>query len=129
MSNPVHSNILAFGVEIKGTIKFQGDLFIDGIVEGEISSPGNLVIGEHADIQGEIRTKTATIHGSVQSNITTEERCELKAGSMLMGDLKSARLIIEDGATFIGRSEVTPKTQGQEKNKPAFPPPIAAIPA
>jgi len=129
MNTPAHPNHLASGVEIKGSIKFQGDLFIDGTVEGEITSPGNLVLGENADIQGEIRTKTVVVRGSVHSNIITEDRCELKAGSVLMGDLKSARLIIEDGATFIGKSEVTPKAQNQEKRQPGVPPNITAIPA
>jgi cytoskeletal protein CcmA (bactofilin family) len=44
----------------------------------------------------------------VHGNITVEERCELKTHAVLMGDLKSARLIIEEGATFVGKSEVTP---------------------
>ncbi|HET6406563.1 MAG TPA: polymer-forming cytoskeletal protein, partial [Chthoniobacteraceae bacterium] len=40
--------------------------------------------------------------------ITVDERCELKARAVLMGDLKAARLVIEEGATFVGKSEVTP---------------------
>jgi len=44
----------------------------------------------------------------VHGNITVEERCELKSHAVLHGDLKAARLVIEDGATFVGKSEVTP---------------------
>ena len=43
----------------------------------------------------------------VQGNITVGERCELKSKCTLQGDLKAARLVIEEGATFIGKSEVT----------------------
>jgi cytoskeletal protein CcmA (bactofilin family) len=101
-------NLLSSDVEIKGSIKFQNDLTIDGKVEGEIASPGNLTVGENAEIRGEIKTKSVTVHGKVHGNITVEERCELKARAVLQGDLKASRLVIEDGATFVGKSEVTP---------------------
>jgi cytoskeletal protein CcmA (bactofilin family) len=100
-------DILSSDVEIKGTIKFQKELLIDGKVEGEINSEGVLTIGENADIRGEIKTKSITVYGKVQGNITVNERCELKSKCTLQGDLKAARLIIEEGATFVGKSEVT----------------------
>lgn len=105
---PNTKNVLASDVEIKGSIKFQNDLTIDGKVEGEIISPGVLVVGENAEIRGEIKTKGVTVLGKVHGNITVEERCELKSHAVLHGDLKAARLVIEDGATFVGKSEVTP---------------------
>jgi cytoskeletal protein CcmA (bactofilin family) len=100
-------DILSSDVEIKGTIKFQKELLIDGKVEGEINSEGVLTIGENADIRGEIKTKSITVFGKVQGNITVSERCELKSKCTLQGDLKAARLVIEEGATFVGKSEVT----------------------
>jgi cytoskeletal protein CcmA (bactofilin family) len=100
-------DILSSDVEIKGSIKFQKELLIDGRVEGEIHSEGVLTIGENADIRGEIKTKSITVFGKVQGNITVTERCELKSKCTLQGDLKAARLVIEEGATFIGKSEVT----------------------
>jgi cytoskeletal protein CcmA (bactofilin family) len=100
-------DILSSDVEIKGSIKFQKELLIDGKVEGEINSEGVLTIGENADIRGEIKTKSIIVFGKVQGNITVNERCELKSKCTLQGDLKAARLVIEEGATFIGKSEVT----------------------
>ena len=109
MADPVHSkNVLSADVEIKGSIKFQNDLLVDGKVEGEIDSSGVVTVGENAEIRGEIKTKSATVLGKVHGNITVEERCELKARAVLMGDLKAARLVIEEGATFVGKSEVNP---------------------
>src|SRR5436189_3667733 len=103
-------DILSSDVEIKGSIKFQKELLIDGKVEGEINSDGVLTIGENADIRGEIKTKSITVYGKVHGNITVGERCELKSRCTLQGDLKAARLVIEEGATFIGKSEVTSGT-------------------
>jgi cytoskeletal protein CcmA (bactofilin family) len=106
-------DILSSDVEIKGSIKFQKELLIDGKVEGEIHSDGVLTIGENADIRGEIKTKSITVFGKVQGNITVGERCELKSRCTLQGDLKAARLVIEEGATFIGKSEVTSTGAGK----------------
>ena len=100
-------NILTNDVEVIGTVKFTGELIFDGKLDGEIQSDGILTLGKNAHIKGEVKTKSVTVHGTVEGNITVAERCELKASSQLTGDLKATRIIIEEGATFIGKSEVT----------------------
>lgn len=105
-------NVLANDVDIKGTIKFENELIFDGKIDGEIiSEAGSLTIGKNANVNGEVKTKSVVVHGSVTGNIVVSERCELKASSQLTGDLKAMRIVIEEGATFIGKSEVTPNKQ------------------
>jgi len=100
-------NHLSAEVEIKGTLRFENELLFDGKIEGEIlSAAGALVIGKNATIKGEINTKSVTIFGTVDGNVTVSERCELKASSQLTGDLKAQRMTIEDGAVFVGNSDV-----------------------
>src|SRR5260370_39695828 len=70
-------DILSSDVEIKGSIKFQKELLIDGKVEGEINSDGELTIGETADIRGEIKTKSITAFGKAQGNMTVAGRSKL----------------------------------------------------
>jgi cytoskeletal protein CcmA (bactofilin family) len=101
-------NILTSDVELTGTLKFETELIFDGKLEGEIISEGTLILGKNAVVNGEVRTKSVTIHGTVNGNVTVQERCELKSNAELLGDLKAMRIIIEEGATFIGHSEVTP---------------------
>ena len=100
-------HFLSGDVEIEGSITFQKELLIDGKIQGQIDSDGMLTIGENANIRGEIKTKSVTVHGNFQGNITAE-RCELKSNCTLQGDVKAARLIIEEGATFIGTSQTSP---------------------
>ncbi len=119
MADSLTKNILSKDVEIKGSIKFTNELIIDGKIEGEIISDGNLTVGENAEIKGEIKTKSVTVHGKIQGNITVSERCELKARSHLIGDLKAARVTIEEGATFVGKSEVT--SPGSKSGTPSTP--------
>jgi cytoskeletal protein CcmA (bactofilin family) len=101
------SGTILTGVEIKGLIKTRYDLLIDGRLEGEIDSGGVVTIGENADVRGEIKTRSIIIRGRIQGNVVVTGRCELKARCVLQGDLKAGRLVIEEGATFVGKSEVT----------------------
>ena len=103
----IGKSVLSSSVEIKGSIKFEKELLIDGKVEGEIYSNGVLTIGEHADIHGPIKSKSIIVFGKVEGNIIVSDRCELKACCILHGNLTVARLIVEDGATFVGKSEIT----------------------
>lgn len=116
-------NILTSDVDIKGTLRFESELIFDGKIEGEIVSDGTLTLGKNAKVQGEVRTKSATVHGTVTGNITVTEKCELKASSQLTGDLRATRIIIEEGATFVGKSEVTPsKLVTQRESAPTSSP-------
>jgi cytoskeletal protein CcmA (bactofilin family) len=107
---PRSGGILSSGVSIKGSVKFQKELLIDGEVEGKIDSNGRLTIGEHAKIIGEIRTKSVIVDGTVDGNITAGERCELRSGCTVRGDIESPRLVVDEAATFIGSAKIaTPK--------------------
>jgi cytoskeletal protein CcmA (bactofilin family) len=102
--------ILSRGVSIKGTVKFNNELLIDGEVEGKIQSSGLLTIGEHARIKGEIRSKAVYLRGNVEGNIFATERCELQAGCTLKGDIEAPRFVVDEHATFLGSAKVgTPK--------------------
>ena len=102
----VGGGFLSSGVSIKGSVKFQKELLIDGEVEGMIDSRGRLTIGVHAKIRGEIRTKSVIVDGTVDGNITAEERCELRAGCTVRGDIESPRLVVDEAATFIGSAKI-----------------------
>ena len=113
-------NVLSTDVEIKGTVKFTNDLVVDGKIEGEINSDGNLTVGENARIKAEIKTATIVVYGKVHGNLTATDRIELKASAEVVGDIKTKTLSIEAGAIFVGKSTV-----GTPANVPAAAAPAA----
>lgn len=104
--NETYKNVLSSDVAIVGSLKFTNDLVIDGNIEGEVLSDGNLTIGDNAIIKGEIKTKSVMIYGSVEGDVSVEERCVLKSTADLEGDVSAGTLSIEEGARFSGRSSV-----------------------
>ncbi len=107
-----NKNVLSSDVEIKGTLKFSNDLIIDGRIEGEIMSEGDLTVGENANVHADIKTRSVTVFGKVHGNITVSDRCELKQNAELHGDVTAGKLAIEEGATFMGSSTVGAAAKG-----------------
>jgi cytoskeletal protein CcmA (bactofilin family) len=116
-------NVLSSDVEIKGTVKFQHDLIVDGKIEGDIQSTGNLTVGENARLKAEIKTGTVIVYGKVHGNMTAIDRVELKASAEVIGDIKAKTLTIEAGAIFVGKSTVGTPSQAvsDPETKPAPP--------
>ena len=101
-------NILASDVEIKGNIKFSGELSFDGKLDGEIHSDGALSLGENAVINGNIGVNSVVVRGKVNGNITAKDKVDIKAKTELFGDIRASKLTIEEGVTYVGKTEVNP---------------------
>ena len=101
-------NFISQDVEIVGTVRFGKALTVHGKIVGDVHASGTLTLGENGRIEGNIRAASISIEGTVKGNVTVRDRCELKRAARLIGDLEAPRLIIEDGATFVGLSKVGP---------------------
>lgn len=100
-------NILAEDVVLRGSIAFEGELQVDGRVEGTIESKsGSVVIGASSTIEGDVASPNITVHGEVHGNLSIDDRCVLAEGCKLIGDLKASSLMLEEGAVFWGKSQV-----------------------
>lgn len=105
MSNPT-TNVLASGIEIIGSIRFQNDMHIDGKIDGEIlSESGKVTIGEMADIKGNIQAGEVHIYGHVDGNVKSD-RCHLNSHAVIAGDITTGALSMEEGARLSGRAEI-----------------------
>ena len=101
-------NVLNSDVEIRGDLKFSGEMTFDGKIDGEIKGEGALSLGETSVVNGNIETQSAVLRGKVNGNIVAKEKLEMKAKTELFGDIRASKLSIEEGVTFVGRAEVNP---------------------
>jgi cytoskeletal protein CcmA (bactofilin family) len=107
-TNPEAKNVLNSDVELKGTLHFSGELTFDGKLDGDIQSDGTLHLGDNAVIKGSINVNSVVVRGKVNGNITAKEKIDIKSKTELFGDIRAARLVMEDGVTFVGQTEVNP---------------------
>lgn len=118
-ANTPPKSVISAEVEIHGTIKTSGSIQIDGRVEGEIISQGDVLLGKSGTIKGNLNVNSISVSGTIQGNISAKDRIELKSTARLMGDIKAKRLAVEDGVTFVGKSEVNPTGQPIKFDEPA----------
>jgi cytoskeletal protein CcmA (bactofilin family) len=121
-------NVLNSDVEIKGNLKFSGELTFDGKLEGEVHTDGTLLLGDNAQVTGNVDAQSVTVRGRINGNIVAREKIEIKSKAELFGDIKAAKLTIEEGVTFVGKTEVNPNKvaptatpKGTETLKPVEP--------
>ena len=95
-------------VVIRGEVKGNEDLIIDGRVEGTVTlTESRLTVGPTASIAADLTARDVLIMGQVQGNIVATGRVELRAGCTVEGDLKALRLAVEDNAVFRGKVDLT----------------------
>jgi cytoskeletal protein CcmA (bactofilin family) len=95
-------NLIGQGTEITGDIICSGDLRIDGVLTGNITSKGKIVVGETGKIKGEIVCKNSDISGILEGKISVIDLLALKATAKINGDITTSKLAIEPGSRFTG---------------------------
>src|SRR2546423_2176394 len=120
MSTPgtASKNVLNSDVEVKGNLKFTGELTFDGKLDGEIHTDGTLNLGDGAVVNGNINATNVVVRGKINGNISAKEKIDIKAKTELFGDIRATKLVIEECVTFVGKTEVNPN-----KVSPTSPPP------
>ena len=98
--------ILSNGVKIEGKILSKGNIRVEGEINGEISCEDSIVVGEKANINGKINAVSILVGGKVTGTINAKEKLTLSAKGNLEGDIFTKILVVEEGATFNGKSRV-----------------------
>jgi cytoskeletal protein CcmA (bactofilin family) len=102
VSSGMAHNALAPGTLIKGSIHAEEDIRIDGKVEGLVECAGKVVVGQQAEIEGDIRCVNADITGRVNGTLAIREVLSIQSTGVFTGDLTTGRLEIAPGAVFNG---------------------------
>lgn len=94
-------------VLVKGELSGSEDLYLDGEVEGSIQLRDHaLVVGPHGRVRANVNARDVVVHGKVDGNIRGTERVELKKSAVLVGDISTQKIIIEEGAFFKGAIDI-----------------------
>lgn len=103
-----NKSVIASDVEITGTIKSNSSIRVEGKLDGELTCAADISIGKSATIKGNLAANSVVVEGTIHGNITVKDKIEMKSTAKVHGDIVAKRLSVEDGVTFIGRSEVNP---------------------
>lgn len=123
-------------VIIRGELSGSEDLYVDGQVDGSIQLQGNnLTIGPNGQVRADLNARNIIVLGKLEGNIRASERAELRKSAIVVGDIQTQRIAIEEGAYFKGRVDIqkeAPKTVAPESHpgsKPGVKPASAAAAA
>jgi cytoskeletal protein CcmA (bactofilin family) len=98
--------LLAKGVHLKGEIRVEGTVRIDGRLEGEIHTKGQVIIGEEGLVEGSVAAGTVVSSGRIKATVTAVERVHLLKTAVLIGEVRTPVLMMEEGARLQGRTDM-----------------------
>lgn len=98
---------LGEGTEFKGVISFEGTVRVDGVLEGEVITEDTFIIGAAAKISANIQAGVVIVMGEVEGRIEAKEKCEIRVGSHVKGEVYTPSIYIEEGAVFEGACHMT----------------------
>ena len=98
--------LLAKDVEFKGIVNFDGTVRVDGRVEGEIHTTGTLIVGENAIIKGVVSAGVLMNSGKINGTITAVEKIQILKPGILVGDIRTPLIAIEEGSHFHGMCDM-----------------------
>jgi cytoskeletal protein CcmA (bactofilin family) len=93
-------------VVFRGSLTLEGNVRVDGQLEGELHSTGTLTVGEQAVIRGNITTGTLITSGKIKGNVIASEKIKILKPGILIGDIRTPAIYIEAGARFHGLSDM-----------------------
>ncbi len=107
--------IIGPSIKVKGNFIGQGDIIVEGVLEGAIKTSNSLLIGSKAKISANIEAKQAKISGEVHGNLVIAEYLELTSTARIFGDIQAGSISVERGAIFNGTSNMTGEKKSDDK--------------
>ena len=119
--------LIGKSVVVKGQVCGREDVYVDGEVEGTIELlEHRLTVGPHGKVHAAIKAREVVIVGTVHGNIEATEKIDIRKDAKLVGDIRTARIVIEDGAYFKGSIDIQ---KPEVSRVPVAPRPQAAVAA
>lgn len=99
--------IVGASVKLKGNLKSDGDININGSVSGDVKTKASVKIGENANVVASVKAKNVYISGVVQGNIEARETLQIAEAGKVYGDIHAGVLVVSPGAFFSGKCTMT----------------------
>ena len=103
------ATLISSGTILRGDVKSNNDLRIDGTIHGNVSSSAKIVIGPSGFVEGNIEGANADITGKVKGNITVKELLQLRQDSTVEGNINAVKLQVDPAAIFNGKCHMGPQ--------------------
>lgn len=101
--HPNEETVIAHGVRVEGEFVSQGNVVIEGEVQGVLHASGDLRVGEEAKITADVVAANAYISGELRGNLQVSGRLELSATAKIIGDVSTDVLQVAAGAQVNGK--------------------------
>jgi len=111
--------IIGPSVKVEGDFKSEGDVLVQGIVNGSLKTKGNLKVEEGAKIKAHVESASAIVRGEITGNVTVKDSLELGGSAKVTGDIITKILSIEPGAVLHGHCSVSATEVEAGENEPA----------
>lgn len=98
--------IVGASVKLKGNLRSDGDIIIEGVVTGDLKTKGSIKIGQSASVVANVQAENIVISGSVQGNIMIKDKLEITSTGRVIGDIAANVLSISPGAVFTGNAKM-----------------------
>lgn len=113
-------NMIGEGAVVEGTVHAGSDIRVRGKVVGKLNVDGKAIVAQEGEINGEIVASSADIAGLVQGQVNVSGTLVLKSTAQVSADIRTARLVVEEGAVFDGKCKMGDgKTMNKEEIKSA----------
>jgi cytoskeletal protein CcmA (bactofilin family) len=120
--------VLGKSVIVKGQIYSREDLTIDGEVEGTVElQEHRLTVGPNGKVTAGVKAREVVVLGTIHGNVETTDKIDIRKDAKLVGDIKTARVVIEDGAYFKGNIDIVRAVEAPRQAaapQPAKPQPL-----
>ncbi len=103
--------IIGKGASIKGDLKVDGSLKMDGRIEGNITTSDVFIAGKDSIAKGNVVCKSAIVAGRIDGNLSSQTTIEMQPGAHIVGDILCKGLIIHEGVFFEGGCRMSDKTE------------------
>jgi len=104
------TTIIGKGTAVKGDIRIQNSIRVDGKIEGNVTATDTVVVGKDGQVIGHVKAKNVLLSGKICGNIQASDKVLLESKASIEGDIQASCLVVDEGAFFDGQCKMAGET-------------------